>query len=161
MERIRLCRATPTGFGMRRLSCRMRREEGSRHAHTSTHFAWENAAGPIRVIFLPPQENDNRRDAMTRTGKGSLNRRTLFRYGAAGGAWIAVSGIRPPAAAASESTAVPEPSAASFDLEEATFSDLRSRMESGAETARSIATKFLARIDALDRRGPELRSVLE
>jgi amidase len=47
------------------------------------------------------------------------------------------------------------------ELEEATLSDLQSRMGSGMETARSLAEKYLARIDALDRRGPSLRSVLE
>jgi amidase len=34
-------------------------------------------------------------------------------------------------------------------------------MQSGRETARSLAEKYLARIDAIDKRGPSLRSVLE
>ncbi|MEP6800925.1 MAG: amidase, partial [Acidobacteriota bacterium] len=53
------------------------------------------------------------------------------------------------------------PAGNSFELEEATFSDLRKRMESGGETARSLASAYLARIEALDRRGPALRSVIE
>src|SRR6266700_1754013 len=52
-------------------------------------------------------------------------------------------------------------SSGSFDLEEATIADLQHRMETGQETARSLADKYLARIDALDKRGPTLRSVLE
>lgn len=48
-----------------------------------------------------------------------------------------------------------------FDLEEATIADLQRRMETGQDTARSLAEKYLARIDAVDRRGPSLRSVLE
>ena len=48
-----------------------------------------------------------------------------------------------------------------FDLEEATIADLQRRMETGQDTARSIAEKYLARIDAIDRRGPSLKSVLE
>jgi amidase len=48
-----------------------------------------------------------------------------------------------------------------FDLEEATIADLQRRMETGKDTARSLAEKYLARIDALDRRGPSLRSILE
>ena len=49
----------------------------------------------------------------------------------------------------------------SFDLEEATIADLQHRMESGQDTSRSLTEKYLARIEAIDRRGPMLRSVLE
>jgi amidase len=48
-----------------------------------------------------------------------------------------------------------------FDLEEATIADLQQRMTSGRDTARSLAEKYLARIDEVDRRGPALHSVLE
>ena len=48
-----------------------------------------------------------------------------------------------------------------FDLEEATIADLQQRMTSGRETARTIAQKYLARIDAIDRGGPRLRSIIE
>src|SRR5262249_32819407 len=51
--------------------------------------------------------------------------------------------------------------AAPFELDEATIADLSRKMSSGQETARSIAGKYLARIEALDGRGPELRSLLE
>ncbi len=53
-------------------------------------------------------------------------------------------------------TAVP-----SFDLDEVTIAELQRRMESGQENARSLVQKYLARIDAIDTRGPALRSVLE
>jgi amidase len=48
-----------------------------------------------------------------------------------------------------------------FDLEEATVADLQQRMQTGRETARSIAEKYIARIAAIDRQGPALRSVIE
>ena len=48
-----------------------------------------------------------------------------------------------------------------FELEEATIGDLQRRMESGQETSRSLVEKYRARIEALDRRGPALRQVLE
>jgi len=54
--------------------------------------------------------------------------------------------------------ATPRPA---FDLEEATIADLQQRMQSGRETSRSLVEKYLARIDALDRNGPALHSVLE
>jgi amidase len=56
-------------------------------------------------------------------------------------------------------TAAQQPAA--FDLGEATIADLQHRMESGQDTARSLAAKYLARIAALDREGPALRSIIE
>jgi amidase len=94
---------------------------------------------------------------------GALDRRTFFAYGAAGAA-AAMTGrslaLRAPGA---EPTAPPEPEAkpASFELDELTIADLQKKMVSGEETARSLTEKYLARIDALDKRGPVLRSVLE
>lgn len=55
----------------------------------------------------------------------------------------------------------PTKSPVAFDLDEATIADLQARMTGGRETARSIAEKYLARIEAIDRQGPQLRSVLE
>ena len=48
-----------------------------------------------------------------------------------------------------------------FDLEEATIADLQQRMAKGQDTARSLAEKYLARIEAIDRQGPALHSVIE
>src|SRR6266851_1692105 len=53
------------------------------------------------------------------------------------------------------------PSRAAFTLEEATIAELQQRMQSGRETARSLAEQYIARIGAVDRRGPALHSVLE
>jgi amidase len=48
-----------------------------------------------------------------------------------------------------------------FDLEEATVAELQRRMETGRDTARSLVEKYLSRIEAIDRHGPALRSVIE
>ena len=48
-----------------------------------------------------------------------------------------------------------------FDLEEATIADLQQRMQSGQDTSRSLVEKYIARIEAIDQRGPTLKSVLE
>src|SRR6266508_1139957 len=48
-----------------------------------------------------------------------------------------------------------------FNLEEATIADLQQKMQAGSETSRSLAEKYLARIEAVDRSGPALRGVLE
>jgi amidase len=51
--------------------------------------------------------------------------------------------------------------APTFDLEEATIADLQKRMQTGQDTARSLAEKYLARIEAIDRQGPALHAVIE
>src|SRR5688572_549230 len=48
-----------------------------------------------------------------------------------------------------------------FELDEATIAQLQSAMESGKFTALSLAKKYLARIEAIDRHGPILNSVIE
>ncbi|MBI4513705.1 MAG: amidase [Gemmatimonadetes bacterium] len=47
------------------------------------------------------------------------------------------------------------------ELEEATIADLQKAMESGELTAVELVRRYTARIEALDRKGPMLRSVLE
>ena len=48
-----------------------------------------------------------------------------------------------------------------FELEEVTIADLQRDMVSGRRSARSITELYLARIDAMDRKGPMLRSIIE
>jgi amidase len=48
-----------------------------------------------------------------------------------------------------------------FDLEEVTIAGLQQRMATGDDTVRSLAEKYLARIEAIDRNGPALHSVIE
>ena len=48
-----------------------------------------------------------------------------------------------------------------FELEEVTIASLVSDQQSGRRTARAIAEQYLARIEAIDRSGPSLRSVIE
>jgi amidase len=62
---------------------------------------------------------------------------------------------------AGAAAAAQSPAAQRFDLEEATIAALQQRMQSGQETSRSLVDKYLQRIEALDRSGPALHSVLE
>ena len=89
-----------------------------------------------------------------------IDRRSFFRYGAAGSILIASA---PAIAARSVASAAPpeRQRVEEFELEEATIADLQRRMQSGQESARSLAEKYIARIEALDGRGPQLRAVLE
>ena len=49
----------------------------------------------------------------------------------------------------------------SFELDEITIAELQQGMESGKFTARSIAEKYLARIEAIERDGPALNAVIQ
>jgi amidase len=53
------------------------------------------------------------------------------------------------------------PPAPHADLEEATIGELAARQQRGELTAQSLVERFTARIEAIDRRGPTLRSVIE
>jgi len=48
-----------------------------------------------------------------------------------------------------------------FELEEADMRQLQKRMSEGSLTARSLTAQYLERIEAIDRRGPALNSVIE
>ena len=88
---------------------------------------------------------------------GRMNRRALIRYGALGGAAVAAGPLAVPGSTPAPTPAAPLP----FELDEASVADLQKRMGSGADSARSIAEKYIARIEALNQKGPELRAVLE
>ena len=47
------------------------------------------------------------------------------------------------------------------DLEEATLAELQRAMSSGRLTSFQLTRRYLQRIEALDRRGPELNSIIE
>jgi amidase len=78
--------------------------------------------------------------------------RALIAVALAGSGFIIVSGTTTPARLAAPAV---------FDLEEMTIADLQARMEAGQETSRSVVEKYLARIEAIDRQGPAIRSVIE
>jgi amidase len=89
-----------------------------------------------------------------------MDRRGFLRYGVIGGAMGMASravGSGPVAAAAKPARA----GASAVALEEATIDGLQAQMKAGALTARRLTQAYLDRIDALDRKGPALRSVIE
>jgi len=89
----------------------------------------------------------------------TLGRREFLRYGTIGGAAAAFG----PVAGERYAHAAPRPksSASAVALEEATVDALQEQMASGRLTARQLTQAYLDRIDALDRKGPALRSVIE
>jgi len=65
------------------------------------------------------------------------------------------------AAASDKPTAAASAATASFELDELTVAQLQDGQRSGKYTAQSLVGKYLARIQAVDRSGPALRSVIE
>ena len=83
-----------------------------------------------------------------------MNRRSFVTCGAAAGV-AGLAGRGAPVTSA-EPVVVPP-----FELDEVTVADLQKRMAAGETSARRLAEAYLGRIAALDRQGPELRSVIE
>jgi amidase len=91
-----------------------------------------------------------------------MNRRRFLGAAAVGSATLLSRqvGCRPAVPPEREPEAQPtgnEP----FELHEATVSDFQEGMTSGRWTARSITEMYLARIEAIDKKGPELRCIIE
>ena len=94
--------------------------------------------------------------------KPGLSRRTFIGLTAAGGAALLVGqlGCKNGDSPAGEDG--PAPTAGeSFEFYEVTLAQLQAGMESGRWTSREITDAHLARIEAIDRQGPTLRSVIE
>ena len=90
-------------------------------------------------------------------------RRKLLRNGLIGGvAAAAAPALHPLIISAHDNSAPPSPAPVpSFELEEITITELQDGMKSGKHTARSITEKYLARIQAVDKHGPVVNSVIE
>ena len=96
----------------------------------------------------------------SKPGSSHLNRRDFLKTGLTG----AVAAAAFPALPGMEkATASPLPIAdgQSSELDEITIAELQEGMNSGRYSARSITEKYLARIEAIDKQGPLLNSVIE
>jgi amidase len=105
----------------------------------------------------------------------ALDRRQFLGYAAAGAALAlapACGAASPARAATPLPTPAPRPDPGQSHgpapaerphawIEEATIASLQQAMQSGERSSRAITEAYLARIEALDRNGPTLRSILE
>ena len=90
----------------------------------------------------------------------AVSRRIFLRTGLAGGAVAAAFPLLTGEASGSaHASAMADISP--FELDEISISDLQQGMQTGTYTARSITEKYRERIQAIDREGPGLRSVIE
>jgi amidase len=111
------------------------------------------------------------RDAPTEGGHDGSERRGFSRRSFLQvGALAAVAGAAGYAPGVSATPPAAEPTSAGgparyqpppFELEELTIAQLQEGMRSGRWTARALAEAYLGRIEAMDRAGPTLRSVIE
>ncbi|MDT5121260.1 MAG: amidase [Acidobacteriota bacterium] len=98
---------------------------------------------------------------MSRKKKDHVSsRRDFLRYSALGGA-VALANPAVLVSAENSSRAISASSSASFELEEVTIAELQAGMKQGKWTARSVAEKYLARIEKIDKQGPMVNSVIE
>jgi amidase len=91
-------------------------------------------------------------------GKGNeLSRRKFLEAGVVlGAASLAIPGLL-----AAELRAAGLQEQKAFELDEITVAELQDGMKGGKFTARAIVEKYLERIEAIDKRGPTLNSVIE
>jgi amidase len=93
--------------------------------------------------------------------KSAASRRTFLKTSIAGGITAAALPVLAGARVFDPAT-VPSPAdIPSFELDEISISDLQNGMKSGKYSARSIAEKYLSRIDAIDKSGPAVNSIIE
>jgi amidase len=86
------------------------------------------------------------------------SRRSFLQTGVISGV---VAAVAPMTGSASTTLGDSPADVPSFELNEITIAELQQGMESGKLTARSIAEKYLARIEAIDKNGPALNSVIQ
>ncbi len=85
------------------------------------------------------------------SGGGAIDRGRFLKLGAAAATAPAVASIL-----AERASAAP-----AAQVEETTIAELQARMSSGRLTSHALVRMYLARIEAIDRRGPALNSVIE
>ncbi len=98
-------------------------------------------------------------------GAGKVNRRSLLRWGAASAAVPALGAVAYGTGASgggSDNVTTFSAQQAPFpEIEEITIAELRAAMDAGRLTSRQVVEMYLARIDAIDRNGPKLNSIME
>jgi len=102
----------------------------------------------------------NRKGQISKISK--LNRRRFLNYGLLTGvAAAALPSFRQSGAVATSAAAAAIPPLRPFELSEIMVAKLQDEMRAGRLSARSIAGKYLARIEGVDKRGPAVNSVIE
>jgi len=92
----------------------------------------------------------------------AADRRSFLKTTLIGGAAATLTPLCPALGAAREiASPAPAPDLKPFDLDEITIADLQDEMKSGKSTSRSLVEKYSARIEAIDKQGPAIHSIIE
>jgi amidase len=115
-----------------------------------------------------------KKETKVMTVKMKMERRNFLRSGVMAGAAVGLAPVMRASGIEVRDNALPgnagggdvfashgRDQAKAFELDEITIAELQDGMKSGKYTARSIAEKYLARIETIDRNGPAIRSVIE
>ena len=106
---------------------------------------------------LVPKDNPNEEKSLT-----DFSRRGFIKLAVAGTAALGATAFAPRLASGHPSSPILSKEDIPFnDIEEATLGDMIKNMANGKWTSWSLTGAYLARIDALDRKGPNLASVIE
>jgi amidase len=113
----------------------------------------------LATTVFPKEEQVMDRHEISKTNDGRLSRRGFVKSGLLGG--LAAAALPGLAKKNNDAAHSPRVETVPFELDETTINELADGMAAGKYTARSIAEKYLARIEEIDRHGPSLRSVIE
>ncbi|HET9433236.1 MAG TPA: amidase family protein, partial [Chitinophagaceae bacterium] len=95
-----------------------------------------------------------------------INRRDFIKKGSAAGIGVAAAGLvscQSPSvdATGSKKQGFDDNVVDDFELDELTVDQLQQKMQNGNYTSKSITEMYLKRIEAIDKNGPSLNSVIE
>jgi amidase len=90
-----------------------------------------------------------------------IDRRGFLELGTLAGAAAVAGACRSRAGSPASSGSPADSEVPEFEFEETTVAELQEKMASGELTAERLTGAYLARIEALDRKGPTLRSIIE
>src|SRR5918995_2089864 len=96
-----------------------------------------------------------------RAGRRNLSRRSVLKWGAAAAAAPVAAGVAMQRGSGQPSGTPFALQAPSPELETATVADLRAALDSRRLSVRELTEAYLARIEAIDRNGPKLNSIME
>ncbi len=85
-----------------------------------------------------------------------IDRRTFLRQSA-----LAIAGAVLTDVVASPAASAQDVQGPFFQLEEATIAELQAEMAAGRLTSRRLVEMYIQRIDAIDKRGPAINTILE
>ena len=91
-----------------------------------------------------------------------MKRRNFFKTAAIAGGTLAIVPLSSCVQSTTSTSSTDSPTDYStFELNEITIAELQDKMKSGALTSEEITQKYLARIEQTNKKGPELRAVIE